>query len=51
MASLPREVDSWSSGEVCRNIVEGTEDLKSEMSQDIIFVALSFEEAESLDKL
>ena len=30
MASLPRDVDSWSSGEVWRNIMEGIEDLKSE---------------------
>ena len=30
MASLLREVDSWSSGEVWRSIMEGTEDLKSE---------------------
>ena len=30
MASLLREVDSWSSGEVWRRIMEGTEDLKSE---------------------
>lgn len=29
MASLPREVDSWSSGEVWRKIVEGIEDLES----------------------